>query len=63
MTIPSSTKNETQERGPEMHQIFKDTQGNFGMKVHNHFAEAKGYGVDSEISLIDSVETTAANLQ
>jgi IS5 family transposase len=32
------------------------------MKVHNHCAEAKGYGVDTESGLIHSVQTTAANV-
>jgi hypothetical protein len=34
----------------------------YGLKVHNRYAEAKGYGVDSESGLIHSVETTAANV-
>jgi transposase, IS5 family len=62
IAAPSSTKNEKRERDPEMHQTCKGKQWHFGMKVHNRYAEAKGYGVDSESGLIHSVETTAANV-
>ena len=62
IAAPSSTKNEKKERDPEMHQTCKGKQWHFGMKVHNRYAEAKGYGVDSESGLIHSVETTAANV-
>ena len=44
---PSSTKNRTRERDPEMHQTKKGNQWHFGMKAH--------IGVDSSLS------TTAAN--
>jgi IS5 family transposase len=51
---PSSTKNENQERDPEMHQTKKVNQWHFGMKAH--------IGVDSESGLIYSVDTTNANV-
>lgn len=34
ISAPSSTKNATQERDPEMHQAQKNKQWHFGMKVH-----------------------------
>ena len=34
ISAPSSTKNATQERDPEMHQTQKNKQWHFGMKVH-----------------------------
>jgi IS5 family transposase len=34
ISAPSSTKNATQERDPEMHQALKNKQWHFGMKVH-----------------------------
>ena len=51
---PSSTKNRTGERDPEMHQTKKGNQWHFGMKVH--------IGVDSETGLVHSMSTTAANV-
>ena len=51
---PSSTKNKTGERDPEMHQVKKGNQWYFGMKAH--------VGVDAESKLIHSVEATAANV-
>ena len=62
ISAPSSTKNKTGERDPEMHQTKKGNKWYFGMKVHNRFAEAKGYGVDKDSGLIHSVETTSANV-
>jgi len=50
---PSSTKNKTGERDPEMHQTKKGNQGHFGMKAH--------IGVDARTGLTHSVTTTAAN--
>ena len=50
---PSSTKNRTRERDPEMHQTKKGNQWHFGMKVH--------IGVDSETGIVHSLNTTAAN--
>ena len=49
---PSSTKNRTRERDPEMHQTKKGNQWHFGMKVH--------VGVDST-GIVHSLSTTAAN--
>lgn len=51
---PSSTKNQNQERDPEMHQTRKGKQWYFGMKAH--------VGVDSKTKLIHSVVATAANV-
>jgi IS5 family transposase len=54
ISAPSSTKNETGERDPEMHQTKKGNQWYFGMKAH--------IGVDKDSGLIHSVETTSANV-
>src|SRR6201996_1778804 len=51
---PSSTKNSTGARDPEMHQTRKGNQWYFGMKAH--------VGVDAESSLVHSVIGTAANV-
>jgi IS5 family transposase len=51
---PSSTKNQRQERDPEMHQTKKGKQWYFGMKAH--------VGVDSQTKLIHSAVATAANM-
>jgi transposase, IS5 family len=51
---PSSTKNETQTRDPEMHQTKKGKQWHFGMKLH--------IGADTQTGLIHSAQTTAANV-
>ena len=51
---PSSTKNRSGERDPEMHQTKRGNQWHFGMKVH--------IGVDSETGLVHSMSTTAANV-
>ena len=53
ISAPSSTKNESGERDPEMHQTRKGQQWYFGMKLH--------IGVDEALGLIHSVETTPAN--
>lgn len=50
---PSSTKNKTGERDPEMHQTKKGNLWHFGMKAH--------IGVDARTGLTHSLETTAAN--
>ena len=50
---PSSTKNATHERDPEMHQTKKGNQWYFGMKAH--------IGVDVDSGLVHTVTTTAAN--
>ena len=54
IAAPSSTKNETGSRDPEMHQTKKGNNWYFGMKVH--------IGVDAESGLTHSVITTAANV-
>lgn len=51
---PSSTKNEKQQRDPEMHQTKKGNQWYFGMKAH--------VGVDSSTKLIHSAVATAAHV-
>jgi len=51
---PSSTKNKSGERDPEMHQVKKGNQWHFGMKAH--------VGVDAGTKLIHSVAATAANV-
>jgi transposase, IS5 family len=50
---PSSTKNETGERDPEMHSTKKGNQYYFGMKAH--------VGADSRTKIVHSLVTTAAN--
>ena len=50
---PSSTKNRSGERDPEMHQTKKGNQWHFGMKAH--------IGVDSETGIVHSLSTTGAN--
>jgi len=54
IAAPSSTKNATGTRDPEMHQTKKGAQWYFGMKGH--------FGVDSQSKLIHSVAATAANV-
>lgn len=51
---PSSTKNATGERDPEMHQTRKGKQWYFGLKAH--------IGVDSKQGTVHSVCTTAASV-
>ena len=51
---PSSTKNKSQQRDPEMHQTKKGNQWHFGMKAH--------VGVDARTKLVHSVAATAANV-
>ncbi len=53
IAAPSSTKNATGERDPEMHQTKKGNQWHFGMKAH--------IGVDAESGLVHTVTTTPAN--
>ena len=53
IAAPSSTKNRSGERDPEMHQTRKGNQWHFGMKAH--------IGVDSETGIVHSMTTTAAN--
>jgi transposase, IS5 family len=54
ISAPSSTKNESGERDPEMKQTRKGNQWYFGMKAH--------IGVDSKTKLIHSVAATPANV-
>ncbi len=51
---PSSTKNSSGTRDPEMHQTRKGNQWFFGLKAHN--------GVDRDSGLVHTVVTTAANV-
>jgi IS5 family transposase len=51
---PSSTKNEKQERDPEMRQTKKGNQWYFGMKAH--------VGVDSKTKMIHTAVVTPANV-
>lgn len=51
---PSSTKNASGERDPEMHQTKKGNQWYFGMKAH--------IGVDAKSGIVHSVCSTAANV-
>ena len=53
IAAPTSTKNSTGERDPEMHQTKKGNQWHFGMKAH--------IGADADSSLAYSVGVTGAN--
>lgn len=54
IAAPSSTKNSSGERDPEMHQTKKGNQWHFGMKEH--------IGVDADSGLVHTVIGTAANV-
>ena len=54
IAAPSSTKNSTGKRDPEMHQAKKGNQWYFGMKAH--------VGVDAESGLVHSLIGTPANV-
>lgn len=54
IAAPSSTKNSSGERDPEMHQTKKGNAWHFGMKAH--------IGVDSRTKIIHSVAASAANI-
>jgi IS5 family transposase len=54
IAAPSSTKNSSGERDPEMHQTRKGNQWHFGMKAH--------IGVDADSGLVHTVIGTAANV-
>jgi IS5 family transposase len=54
IAAPSSTKNSSGERDPEMHQTKKGIQWHFGMKAH--------IGVDADSGLVHTVVGTAANV-
>jgi len=53
IAAPSSTKNDSGTRDPQMHQTKKGNQYYFGMKAH--------IGVDAESGLVHTVLTTPAN--
>lgn len=54
IAAPSSTKNASGERDPEMHQSKKGNQWYFGMKAH--------IGADAESGLVHTVRGTAGNV-
>lgn len=54
ISTPSSTKNSTKTRDPEMHQTRKGNQYYFGAKAH--------IGVDSKSSVVHSICTSAASV-
>ncbi len=54
IAAPSSTKNQSEGRDPEMHQTKKGNQWYFGMKAH--------IGVDAKSGLVHTVVTTPANV-
>lgn len=54
IAAPSSTKNRSGERDPEMRQVKKGNQYHFGMKLH--------IGVDAKTGLVHSLSTTSANV-
>jgi transposase, IS5 family len=54
IAAPSSTKNASGERDPDMHQTKKGNQWYFGMKAH--------IGVDAESGLVHTVKGSAANV-
>ena len=54
IAAPSSTKNDSGQRDPEMHQTKKGNQWYFGMKAH--------IGVDAHSGLVHTVKGTAANV-
>ncbi len=54
IAAPSSTKNSTGERDPEMHPTNKGNQWHFGMKAH--------IGVDADSGLVHTVVGAAANV-
>ena len=53
ISAPSSTKNKSRQRDPEMHQTKKGNNWHFGMKAH--------IGVDADSGLVHTVTTTSAN--
>ncbi len=54
ISAPSSTKNDSGQRDPEMHQTKKGNQWYFGMKAH--------IGADAQSGLVHTVKGTAANV-
>lgn len=53
ISVPTSTKNRSGHRDPEMHQTKKGNTWYFGMKLH--------IGVDETSDVMHSLATTAAN--
>lgn len=53
IAAPSSTKNASGERDPQMHQTKKGNQWHFGLKAH--------IGVDAESGIVHALVSTAAN--
>jgi len=53
IAAPSSTKNQSGQRDPDMHQTKKGNQWHFGMKAH--------IGADADSGLVHTVTTTTAN--
>lgn len=54
IAAPSSTKNRSGQRDPEMRQVKKGNQYYFGMKLH--------IGVDAKTGLVHNLSTTSANV-
>ncbi len=54
IAAPSSTKNKSGKRDPEMHKTKKGNQWYFGMKAH--------IGVDAGTGMVHTVEVTPANV-
>lgn len=54
IAAPSSTKNQSRQRDPEMHQTKKGNQWHFGMKAH--------VAVDAQSGLVKRVVGTAVNV-
>jgi len=54
ISAPSSTKNQSKQRDPEMHQTAKGKQWYFGMKAH--------VAIDSKTKMIHTVLASAANV-
>ena len=63
---PSSTKNRTGEREPEMHQARKGNEWYFGMKAHT-LRQAQdgglryGHNAQSDTGIVHNMSATAAN--
>jgi IS5 family transposase len=53
IAVPSSTKNKSDKRDPEMHQTQKGNNWHFGMRAD--------IGVDAESGLVHTATMTAAN--
>jgi IS5 family transposase len=53
VAAPSSTKNQSGERDPEMHQTKKGNEWHYGMKIHS--------GLDADSSYVHTITATSAN--